>query len=268
MNAERFKKILSYSRKHKDDVSFEVKRFLAYAGLFADEELLNVAQIARSSLKKKGYLLIEIPFSDKEIGAVCYNGEEQGYVMINSSLPKANVNFAICHELYHVFSSEGRLQTNKVEFVMDHYYECEEEYAANLFAGTLLMPEIGFRNMYYKFKAESEGREIDTVIRLMQYYQVPYMAALIRCYELELMDEKSKWSELMQVDRDVLQKRMEEMWLDLDFFVPSGKDDYFLIERLTSNIGIESVQASYMKEAQLKRLMAYMKMYYSYIKEK
>ena len=32
----------------------------------------------------------------------------------------------------------------------------EEEYAANLFAGMLLMPEISFRRMYLKFKEESD----------------------------------------------------------------------------------------------------------------
>ena len=48
------------------------------------------------------------------------------------------------------------------------------------------MPEASFRQMYGLFKKESEGNEQDTIIRLMNYYQVPYMAVLIRCYELDL----------------------------------------------------------------------------------
>ena len=87
--------------------------------------------------------------------------------------------------LYHVFYQKSDFRT-KVEFSNNHYYEHEEEFAANLFAGMLLMPEASFRFMYTKFKDESKNDEKDTVIRLMNYYQVPYMAVLIRCYELGL----------------------------------------------------------------------------------
>ena len=43
--------------------------------------------------------------------------------------------------------------------------------------------------MFQKFHAESENNERDTVFRLMNYYQVPYMAVLVRCFELELLEE-------------------------------------------------------------------------------
>ena len=97
-----------------------------------------------------------------------------------------NTNFAIAHEIYHVFWGENEF-VSKVEFSDDHYYEHEEEYAANLFAGMLLMPEISFRRMYLKFKEESDSNEVDTIIRLMAYYEVPFMAVLIRCLELRLI---------------------------------------------------------------------------------
>ena len=66
-----------------------------------------------------------------------------------------------------------------------------------MFAGMLLMPETSFRFMYNKFKEETEGNEKDTVILLMNYYQAPYMAVLIRCYELGLPD--SNWPHLQQI---------------------------------------------------------------------
>lgn len=47
----------------------------------------------------------------------------------------------------------------KVEFSDDHFYEQEEEYATNLFAGLLLMPEKSFRRMYLKLNSESGGDE-------------------------------------------------------------------------------------------------------------
>ena len=101
-------------------------------------------------------------------------------------MPRVNVNFAIAHEIYHVFFQKNGL-VSKVEFADDHYYEHEEEYAANLFAGMLLMPEISFRRMYVKFKEESNDNEVDTMIRLMAYYEVPFMEFLIISLELKLL---------------------------------------------------------------------------------
>ena len=45
-----------------------------------------------------------------------------------------------------------------------------------IFLLMLLMPEISFRRMYLKFKEESDSNEVDTIIRLMAYYEVPFMA--------------------------------------------------------------------------------------------
>ena len=175
MNIERLRKIIAYSDKNHDEIYSMIKRFCSFAGIEYDSDLLNVLQIVRSSFQKKGFLVLEIPFADDEIGALCYKGDGLGYVVINTSLPKVNTNFAIAHEIYHVFWGENEF-VSKVEFSDDHYYEHEEEYAANLFAGMLLMPEISFRRMYLKFKEESDSNEVDTIIRLMAYYEVPFMA--------------------------------------------------------------------------------------------
>ena len=50
-----------------------------------------------------------MPFADDEIGALCYRGDGLGYVVVNTSLPRVNVNFAIAHEIYHVFSEKANL---------------------------------------------------------------------------------------------------------------------------------------------------------------
>ena len=166
MNVELLRKIIAYSDKNREEIYSMVKRFCAFAGIEYDSDLLNVLQIVRSSFQKRGYFVFEMPFADDEIGALCYRGDGLGYVVVNTSLPRVNVNFAIAHEIYHVFFGESKF-VSKVEFADDHYYEHEEEYAANLFAGMLLMPEVSFRRMYSKFKDESCGNEVDTIIRLM-----------------------------------------------------------------------------------------------------
>ena len=151
MNVQRLRKIIAYSSENRETMVSMIKLFCAFAGIEYDSEFLNFLQIVRSSFRKKGYLVLELPFADDEIGALCYKGDGLGYVVINTSLPKANVNFAIAHEVYHVFFGESKF-VSKVEFADDHLYEYEEEYAANLFAGMLLMPEVSFRKMYLKFK--------------------------------------------------------------------------------------------------------------------
>ena len=162
MNINRFRKIIEYSDLNKDDIESKVRKFYSLAGMSSDKEVLNILQIVRTSLLKKSYLIFEFPFKDEEIGALCYKGDSLGYVVLNTSLPKVNVNFAICHEVYHVYFQKGDFKS-KVEFSNDNYYEYEEEFAANLFAGMLLMPEMSFRIMYNKFRMDSEGNELSLI---------------------------------------------------------------------------------------------------------
>jgi Zn-dependent peptidase ImmA (M78 family) len=106
MNVERLRKIIAYSEKNREDINIKVKKFCSFAGIEYDSNLLNILQIVRSSFNKKGFLVIEMPFADDEIGALCYKGDGLGYVVINTSLPRVNANFAIAHEIYHVFWGE------------------------------------------------------------------------------------------------------------------------------------------------------------------
>lgn len=266
MNINRLRKILKYSSADRADIETKVRNFYSFAGMSSDKEVLNILQIARASFKKKGYLLLELPLADKEIGALCYKGDALGYIVLNTSLPKVNVNFAICHEIYHVFYQEREFKS-KVEFASEHYYEYEEEFAANLFAGMLLMPEASFRCMYSKFKEESEGREQDTVMRLMNYYQVPYMAALIRCYELGLPDTDNISEELMNVNPDTVRARFTELWLDSSILDATQKDDYMHMEAIVQHYGKECIRDSYINERTLRKVLQNMRTLYSDIKE-
>ena len=198
MDIERLRKIIDFSISNRDVFAVKLKNFYFDVGMNSEDKVLNVLQIARDSFFKRGFMVLQLPFADQEIEALSYKGDALGYILINTSRPKVNVNFAICHELYHVYFQENAFKS-KVEFGDNHYYENEEEYAANMFAGMLLMPEHSFRVMYYKFKNEMKGNEQDTIIQLMHYYQVPYMAALIRCYELDLPESGTLSEELLSV---------------------------------------------------------------------
>ena len=265
MNVERLRKIIGYSDKNREEVYSMVKRFCSFAGIEYDSDLLNILQIVRSSFQKKGFFVFEMPFTDDEIGALCYRGDGLGYVVVNTSLPRVNVNFAIAHEIYHVFFG-GNEFISKVEFVDDDYYEHEEEYTANLFAGMLLMPEVGFRRMYSKFKDESCGNEVNTIIQLMSYYQVPYMAVLIRCLELELIARNAISEQIFKVDRVQIRQKLADLWLDESIMDASNRDDYSHIEIIVERLGREYIEAEYMNERTLEKILYNMRELYKKIK--
>ena len=265
MNVNRLRKIIAYSKKNSQEINSMIKKFCSFVGIDSNSDVLNIVQIARPAFEKKGYLVLEIPFADDEIGALCYKGDGLGYIVINTSLPKVNANFAIAHEIYHVFFQENDF-ISKVEFSNDNYYEHEDEYAANLFAGMLLMPETSFRMLYRKFKEESNGNEVDTIIRLMAYYQVPYMAVVIRCYELELPETVLISDELLNVTRGTIKEKFDELWLDENILQASGKDDYAHLESFVRRIGKEYVECSYINEHSLRKVLQNMNKLYAKIK--
>lgn len=265
MNIERLRKIIEYSVENREDLESKVKKFYSFTGIGNAQDVLNILQVVRPVFQKKGFLVLELPFADEEIGALCYKGDALGYILINTSLPKVNVNFAICHEIYHVFYQENEFKS-KVEFSGNRYFEHEEEYAANVFAGMLLMPEAGFRQMYGLFKKESRGNEQDTMIRLMNYYQVPYMAVLIRCYELDLPESNRISEGLLTVDGAYVRKRFSELWLDDAILSATKKDDFPLLQALVKRFGEECIRDSYINERTLKKVMQNMRTLYSEIK--
>ena len=267
MKIERLRTIIAYSDKNREEIYSMVKRFCSFAGIEYDSNLLNVLQIVRSSFQKKGYLVFEMPFADDEIGALCYKGDGIGYVVLNTSLPKVNVNFAIAHEIYHVFYGFDEF-VSKVEFADDYYYEHEEEYAANLFAGMLLMPDVSFERMFSKFKEESAGNEAETIIRLMSYYQVPYMAVLIRSLELRMIARNDVQEEVFNIGRDYIKQKMNDLWLDESIMEPSRKDDYLHIEDVVSRVGKGFVEDGLINERTVNKALKNMRELYAKIKGK
>lgn len=265
MNIERFRTIIEYSKNNKEKMESRILKYYSLIGMNRDQEFLNIRQIGRESLLQKGYMTLEIPFADDEIGALCYKGDALGYIVLNTSLPKVNINFAICHEIYHVYFQKCEFQS-KVEFASEHYYEYEEEYAANLFAGMLLMPESSFRMMYYKFKMDSKAKALDTLIRLMNYYEAPYMAVLIRCYELDLYESNSISEELLNISQKKIQDKFIDLWLDYSILMSTKKDDYPYMEMAVRKFGEEYIQDAYLNERTLKKVLQNMRLLYYEIK--
>ncbi|MBO5069338.1 MAG: ImmA/IrrE family metallo-endopeptidase [Roseburia sp.] len=265
MDIDRFKQIINYSNANKKSIGANVNDF--YSKMNMEQELLNLMQIVRPLFLEKGYLIIELPFSDKEIGAFCYKGDAIGYTVLNSSLPKVNVNFALCHEIYHIFYQETEIKT-KVDLLSEHYYEHEEEFAANLFAGMLLMPEKSYKFMFRKFNNETQtaDNKLAVLAKLMSYFQVPYMAALIRCYELDLLESGELLEKLIQIDHATIRNQFTSLWLDDAILKATRKDDYSKLEELVKLTGKDSLEKAYLNERTLKKVLQNMCAIYDAIK--
>lgn len=268
MEIGRFKEIIAYSQSNHKSMECKVKDLYANISVDYERDLLNVRQIFRPLFQKKNYIVIELPFADNEIGALCYKGDEFGYTLLNSSLPKVNVNFALCHEIYHVFYQESSFRRRIELYMNEHYYDYKEEFAANLFAGILLMPEQSFRTMFNKFKkdANNEDTNISLIVRLMSYFEVPYMAALVRCYELQLMDSGNTLEELIHVNSDCIRKEFKRLWLDDSVLDATKKDDYEFLEFIVKIYGLKYSDEEFVSKSSVEKALQNMQEIYCKIK--
>lgn len=121
--------------------------------------------------------------------------------------------------------------------------------------------------MYQLFYRESKENETDTLLRLMNYYQVPYMAVLIRCYELGLPESNRMPKELLEIDRTFVQNRFMELWLDNSILFATKKDDFTRLKALVEHLGKEYIRDSYINERTLEKVLQNMQTLYAEIKE-
>lgn len=269
METERLKKIIEYGSKNRKRIESKVQDFYALLGIDKGSGLRSPMQLIRTLLENMNYIVIEMPFRDKEIGALCYNGDALNYVFLNTSLPKVNVNFALCHEVYHIFYQEKRLNRGIDLYMNEHYYEYEEELAANSFAGMLLMPELSYRMMCRKFKEEARKEDdgmLSVVAKLMNYYEVPYMAALIRCYELNLFESGQVLEELLHVNSGDVRREFIRLWLDESILDGSKKDNYARFEQLVKSCGERYQAEEYLSTGTVSKALQNMRAVYKRIK--
>lgn len=269
MKVEKFRSIKKYNIEHRSETSKYIRAFYSELGLETDSDVLNLFQIARSALKEKNYLLLELPFKDKEIGAICYKGVSQGYVFLNSSLPKVNVNFALCHEVYHVFFQKRPMKHAIELYINEHYFEDEEEYAANAFAGELMMPEMNFRRMYNKFRNEMEDgeNELVVIVKLMNYFEASFMGVLIRSCELELINDSDLLESLFKIKSENIKTEFARLWLDESILEPSNRDDFVRFESLVRKEGDRMQTEEILSEETVKKALSNMKRIYKQIRE-
>ncbi len=257
MKFDKFQTIVNFNRKNQDNMTACVRDFYHRIGMNYEKDLLNIMMIVRPIFRKTDYIVLELPFKDKEIGAICYKGDHYGYMILNSAVPKVNENFALAHEIFHVFY-QNQIFGKKIELYMnEHYLEYEEEMNANLFAGILLMPAPSFVEMFDKFSKEQneDDSEMTIICKLMSYFEVPYMAALIRTYELGLLSDGSILESLMQVDAMALEQEFSRLWLDDTIMSATKRDDYNRLKALITKIGEDYTEEEILTKVELDKIL-------------
>ena len=227
MNFERFKNIVQYNIEHQSEMKEKVKDFRETVGITQERNLPNLLLFARPMLDKENYIVLEMPFCDEEIGAISCRKRKGGYILLNSSLPRTNVNFALAHELYHVLYQKKAYGRKVEQYISDQYSDYEEEHEANLFAGMLMMPSLAFQYVMTRFLMEQtvEDTEITLFAKLMSYFEVPYMAVLIRCYELKLLSDNKVLERLLNVDKRILEEEFARVWLNEELLRPTFRNE-------------------------------------------
>lgn len=268
MDIARFKDIIKYSQVNRSQMEANVRDLYARLGMTYERELLDVMQVVRPLLTKKGYFIVELPIKDKEIGALCYKGDSMGYTLLNSSLPRVNVNFALCHEIYHIFYQEIMLGRHIELYMNEHYFDYQEEYAANLFAGMLLMPEQSYRMMFTNFKQDNQEEDgnLSIIIKLMNYFKVPYMAALIRCYELDLLEAGENLAQLLNVGSESIREEFMRLWLDESLLAPTYRDDFRLLHYAVAFYGKRFSEEELISDATVEKVLHNIKELYQSVK--
>ena len=268
MNFERFKNIVQYNIEHQSQMEEKVRDFREKIGITQERNMPNLLLFARPMLDKERYIVLEMPFSDTEIGAVSCKKRNGGYIILNSSLPRMNVNFALAHELYHVLYQK-KIYGRKVEqYLNDEYSDYEEEHEANLFAGMLMMPSIVFQYMMARFSMEQTAKdtEVTPFVKLMSYFEVPYMAVLIRCYELQLLNDGEILKHLLQVDKEMIEREFARLWLNEELLHPTFRDEYGKFRELVKVAGKANVEKSLMNEQTTKKILKNMDLLYQAIR--
>lgn len=268
MNFECFKNIVQYNIEHQSQMEEKVRDFREKMGITQERNMPNLLLFARPMLDKEKYIVLEMPFSDTEIGAVSCKKRNGGYVVLNSSLPRMNVNFALAHELYHVLYQK-KIYGRKVEqYLSDEYSDYEEEHEANLFAGMLMMPSVVFQYMMARFSMEQTAKdtEVTLFVKLMSYFEVPYMAVLIRCYELQLLTDGEILKRLLAIDKEMVKKEFARLWLNEELLQPAFRDEYGKFRELVKTAGKANVEKGLMNEQTTKKILKNMDLLYQTIR--
>ena len=142
--------------------------------------------------------LFRLTIQDDDFCAFTCIREGKLFTVLNSWLPISKQIFATAHELYHVWryisdqddslSNNGSLLRSEN---MDDDTATREDKEANAFAGLLLVPDLQLLEQIEIYGIDKSKLDLDSVVKLMDIFAVPYKAIVLRLFEENIISEKN-----------------------------------------------------------------------------
>lgn len=262
MDIKKLRKIVLYNREIHLQTEEQVRRFCGTAHV--DPGRLEIKNLLRQICRSLGIYLLELPMKDQETGSIFFVISGVKYLLINSSIPRMNVNFAIAHELYHIMNEETAVLKAADIFVMDSYEGNDHEMRANAFAGELLMPEEKVNMLLYQFLGETDSA-MECIVRLMDYFSTTYMSVLIRLIELGKIRDNEEILQQSAVDYMAVKEAFMKYGLNTEILEPSYRDDYEDLRLRVQQAGEELIGKGLMSEYQMGYLLEHIQKVYERI---
>lgn len=180
----------------------------------------DIFTVARNYVSKNGKHLeiLRFPIPDDDLCAFTCVRNGELFTVLNSALPLCKQNFAAAHELYHIWRyisdqddslpHSGSLLTAED---LDEATATQEDTEANAFAALLLVPVTALTEQIDVYDLDRRSLGIESIVRLMDIFAVPFKAVVLRLYEEGIMDEQTTDTLLQQGATDSLQRAMEQL---------------------------------------------------------
>ncbi len=159
--------------------------------------------------------LLRYPIADKELCACTFIRKGHLFVMVNSDLPLSKQIFAAAHELYHIYcylekDNPVLLQSGSIleSGVLDDAAKEVEDMEANAFAALLLAPKERLEEQTDVYNLSYKNISIQTVLRIMDIFAIPYKAAVLRLFEEDKINLKAA-KNLLQVDETEISRQID-----------------------------------------------------------
>ncbi len=263
MDFSRFKEIIIRNRAYVSCVKETLKIFHDKVRWDGD-----IPKIMKEIGKKLDVLIVQVPMTDSDFGAVFLDTGYSKYLLLNSNQPRNKMYFSFCHDIYHILSGVPDYINEKreVHFNQD-YTSNDNESKANLFAANLLMPEVEFKKMYDLYKTDDEDIE-KIVAKLMNYFSSPFVAVLIRLYELGILEKTEDIKEMLEYGDNQIEELFDSLWLDRDILKPTLKDEMPFVLKMLKNEGTNLMEKQLLSEYNYNRIIESIKKIYINIRLK
>lgn len=225
MRFDRFKEIIKNNRKYDDEAKTTVNEFYDKINCNCGD----IPKLMREIGTKLGVTVIELPMKDSDFGAVFLDTTYSKYLLLNSNQPRSRMYFSFCHDIYHVLKNNN--PSNYINEKREVYFNSEYtkdpiECKASLFAANLMMPETEFRKMYELYKENEESVCLEnTVLKLMNYFNSPFAAVLLRLFELQILDDLREVKEFVEITDDDLKAKLNKLWINDEIITPTLNDE-------------------------------------------